>query len=183
MKTIYTLGDSHAWHSWLKIPGVVTNHYGPMLMYSFGITKPMMTADIPTDGMLVFCWGEIDCRCHVHKYQPWQQTIDELVKNYFESIRINTLNHKDVWVYNVVPPPRKELAAESPGFPFLGTNEERLSYVKYMNKKLSEGPYGFVDVYDKYSDADGFLKMELSDGHVHIEDEKYLAEWIDNHMR
>jgi hypothetical protein len=186
MKTIYTIGDSHAWHCWLKIPNVIVGHYGPMLMHSIGQAENRINhaKDIPGDAILCFCWGEIDCRCHVHKYQPYQKTIDVLVENYLNTIRCSKKTHNDIWVFNVVPPPRrKDIINENPGFPFLGSDEERLAYVKYMNKKLSESEFIFVNVYDKYADQDGFLKMELSDMHVHIAEEKYLVEWINQHRR
>ena len=180
INTIYTIGDSHCWHAWLKVPNVITKTMGPMTMHSLGLSKPLLIKDLPKDSPIVFCWGEIDCRCHVHKYQPWKETIDVLVKNYIDTITLNAKINKNILIFNVIPPPRKKTAQESSGFPFLGTDEERLSYVKYMNKLLSESEYPFIDVYDKYSESDGFLKMELSDYHVHVEDEKYLIEWINN---
>jgi len=181
-KVIYTVGDSHCWHAWLKIPGVITRGMGPMTMYHFGLSRVNVVEGIPEDAIVCFCWGEIDCRCHVHKYQPWQETIDKLVENYLYTIGLNAKTHKNVWIYNVVPPPRKAKTPENPGFPFLGTDEERLAYVKYMNEKLKQGGYPFVDIYDKLCDQDGFLIAEKSDGHVHIADEKPLIEWITERM-
>ena len=180
--TIYTVGDSHAWHAWLKVPDVITGTVGPMLMYSFGCDKSILTNFIPLDAILCFCWGEIDCRCHVHKYQPWQQTIDSLVKKYLEVVDLNVVGRdsKLVWIYNVVPPVYN--AIESPTFPFLGTIEERVRYVKYMNNKLRGTKYTFVDIYDACSTSGGFMKPEDSDGHVHLENEKYINEWIENNV-
>ena len=109
--------------------------------------------------------------------------MDELVKNYMETIALNARTHKNIWIYNILPPPRRSSAVENPGFPFLGSDEERLYFVRYMNRKLKESGYPFVDVYDKYADKDGFLRMELSDAHVHIENEVYLAEWIANNLK
>jgi hypothetical protein len=154
---------------------------GPMTMYSFGLSRPIFLNKIPQDAIACLCWGEIDCRCYINKHQPWRETINNIVKNYLEVIDVNAEIHKDIWIYNVVPPPRKALAGESLSFPFVGTDEERLSYVKYMNQKLRESGYPLVDIYDKYSDADGFLLMDLSDYHVHIENEKYLLEWVEAH--
>jgi hypothetical protein len=178
---IYTVGDSHCWHAWLKIPRVITQTCGPMTMHSFGLSKVIIIDKIPKDAIVVFCWGEIDCRCHVHKYQPWQETIDILVKNYLDTIRLNAKVNPNIWIYNVVPPPRRANTSENPGFPFLGSDEERLSYVQYINKKLKESEFFLVDIYNKYCDKDGFLNMSLSDNHVHIANEKFLAEFIAQH--
>jgi len=134
---------------------------------------------LPENVTTVFCWGEIDCRCHVHKYQPWQKTIDVLVEKYLEVIRFHAVN-RTILLFNVVPPPRKEEVLENSSFPFLGSNEERLSYVKYMNEKLKESEFTFIDVYNQYSE-DGFLKLEYSDNHVHIANEKPLIEWLENY--
>jgi hypothetical protein len=182
-KTIYTIGDSHAWHGWLHIPNVITLERGPMLMHSIGseVNRINHAKGLPEDAILCFCWGEIDCRCHVNKYPPYQKTIDTLVENYIKTVSCSKETHKDIWIFNVVPPPRRISVIENPSFPFLGSDEERLSYVKYMNKKLSESEFVFVDVYDKYADNDGFLNMSLSDGHVHIRDTRYLIEWINQH--
>ena len=180
---IQTIGDSHCWNAWLKIPGVITNTMGPMLMYSLGLSKPILVNKIPKDDTVIFCWGEIDCRCHVHKFQPWKETIDKLVKNYLDAIRVNAEINKNILIFNVVPPPRKEGAQENLAFPFLGSDEERLSYVKYMNKKLSESEFVFIDVYDKYADSDGFLNMEYSDNHVHIADPIFIIEWLKQNRR
>ena len=175
---IQTIGDSHCWHAWLKIPGVITNTIGPMLMHTLGMSKAIMVKEIPKDDTIIFCWGEIDCRCHVHKFQPWKETIDELVEKYLDVIRLNVEFNKNILLFNVVPPPRKEKTQENLKFPFLGSDEERLSYVKYMNKKLSESEFGFIDVYDKYADSDGFLNMAYSDNHVHIADPIFIIEWL-----
>lgn len=178
-KVIRTVGDSHAIHPWHKIPGVVTSSVGPMLMHSFGLSpQHHILAGVPRDGILVFCWGEIDCRCHVNKFQPWQETVDKLAANYLDCIRRITLGFGEVWIFNVVPPPRRARALESNGFPFVGTDEERLGYVRRLNDRLRESEFVFVDVYDSYADEDGFLRMELSDCHVHLSDEKPLADWI-----
>lgn len=179
---IQTIGDSHCWHGWLKIPGVNINLMGPMTMHSVGRDKPYILSSVPKEDDVIFCWGEIDCRCHVHKHQPWEECIEGLVKNYVEALKINSKDHKKIWIYNVVPPPRKNLVIQSPGFPFEGEDEDRLKYVKRMNELLKKSEFGFVDVYDKYSDEEGFLKIPMSDLHVHIADEKPLAEWVEKNI-
>ena len=182
-KVVYTVGDSHSWHCWLKIPGVITRPQGPMTMYHFGRDKPIVTLDIPEDAIIVFCWGEIDCRCHVHKHQPWQDTIDKLAASYLDAVRVNVKGRKHTWIFNVVPPPRmKEGLIVNPAFPFLGTDQDRLNYVRRLNDRLRESEFTFVDVYDRYSDKDGFLDMTKGDNHVHIADEVPLKEWIEKKL-
>jgi hypothetical protein len=178
---LHTLGDSHCWHSWLKIPDVKVHLIGPMTMHSFGLSKPIVTMGIPEQDTVVYCWGEIDCRCHVHKYPPYNDCIDTLVANYIEAIKKNQITHPNALIFNIPPPPRRGKVIEekeNPGFPFLGTDRERLNYVKYMNKKLKETGYKIVDIYKNVSDCEGFLNPEQSDDQVHISDEKPIVEWL-----
>ena len=67
--SIHTFGDSHSVNGW---SGVINHHLGPLLCYSFGKEK-LNRIDIRkfnlTDGdTIVFCLGEIDCRCHIYKH-------------------------------------------------------------------------------------------------------------------
>jgi len=140
---------------------------------------------------IVFCFGEIDCRCHVHKHitesLSYTDIIDRIVNNYFDAIDLNIIEsgftNLKVCVYNVVPPiEREKTVFENPDFPFLGSDNERKMYVLYFNAKLkekcSEKGYIFVDIFDKYATEDGFMNTNLSDGNVHILDKTYLEEFI-----
>ena len=53
---------------------------------------------------------------------------------------------------------------------------------KSSNKKLKEYcvkyNYIFFDVYDKYTDEDGFLNTKLSDGAIHIGDGTFINDFI-----
>ncbi|MDD5560581.1 MAG: hypothetical protein PHT50_00405 [Candidatus Omnitrophica bacterium] len=175
---IYTVGDSHCRYAWIKIPFVKTQTIGPMTMYSFGQDSPIVVKDIPKDAIVVFCFGEIDCRCHIYKHPPWPETIDKLASDYLAAVDHNAKIHPNIWLFNVLPPPRKAKVKENLDFPFLGSDEERLSFVKRLNDRLRESKYLFIDVYEKYSDKDGFLIPEKSDEHVHITDSEPLIDYI-----
>jgi hypothetical protein len=189
--SIHTIGDSHSYYGW---NGVINHHLGPVLCYSFG--KDILNRcdirdyNIVNGDTIVFCLGEIDCRCHIHKHITdicsYQDIINNIVDNYFEAIKINvTLSQiklKNVCVYNVVPPIQRHNTYENPEFPYLGTDEERKSYVLYFNKKIQEkcieNEYIFFDIYDKYIDENGFLRKNLSDDIVHIRDGIYINNFI-----
>lgn len=174
--TVYTLGDSHALHGWVRVPNVVPCSAGPMLMYHYK-HHPIIFSHIPKGAPVVLSWGEIDCRCHIFKHAPWDKTIDDMVDNYLSEIRKITDHH--VILYNVVPPPRKLSVYESEHFPFLGSDDERLQFVTRVNLRLKQSGFEFMDVYDQFADKDGFLDISKSDNHVHIEDEKPLIEWLE----
>jgi hypothetical protein len=193
---IHTIGDSHSGNGWDQ---KIQHWLGPILCYSFGKEKldrcDIRNFDIKDGDTIVFCFGEIDCRCHVHKHitesTTYRDIIDDIVANYFEAIKLNItmlseIKLNKVCVYNVVPTVKKENKYESLEFPYLGTDEERKTYVLYFNKKLKEkcAEYGYVffDVYDKYIDVDGFLNEELSDGNVHIRDGVHIREFISEYL-
>jgi len=186
--TLHTFGDSHSHHGFEKIKKI-HHDLGPLLCYNFpkrfDINK--YQSSIKEGDTVIFCLGEIDCRCHIHKHitcdKSYEVIIDEIVENYFEAIKRNTEGLR-VCVYNVVPAVRKTDTWNNESFPFLGTDEQRKSYVLYFNKKLKEKcliyKYIFVDIYNKYVDKDGFLDRKLSDGTVHIGDGKFLEEFLFN---
>jgi hypothetical protein len=189
--TIHTIGDSHSGNGWTRI----TQHWlGPLLCYSFGKEKldrcDIRKFNIKDGDTIVFCLGEIDCRSHIHKHitetTSYQDIINAIVDNYFEAVQLNVavsqIKLKNVCVYNVVPAIKKHGKRENSEYPYLGTDEERKSYVLYFNGKLKEkcAEYGYVffDVYDKYVDAEGFLNKDLSDGNVHIRDGVHITNFI-----
>lgn len=81
-------------------------------------------------------------------------------------------------VLSITPAVVKNENAENPEFPYVGSDEERKLYVKYFNAtlaaKCAEKHYTFIDVHDAYADSNGFLKKELSDGNVHIQNPVHL---------
>jgi hypothetical protein len=193
---IHTIGDSHCYHGWPKY--VITHHVGPMLCYSFGIRgipiNIIKEFNIKNDDTLIFCFGEIDCRCHIHKYITddisYDKIIKDIVDNYIISIKnfvkICNVSLKNICIYNIVPPIHKEFISENSSFPFLGNDEERLEYTLYFNNLIKhmciENNYIYFDVYDNYSNIDGFLNHELSDGIVHINNDLHINNFIKKYL-
>src|SRR5690606_28868680 len=92
--------------------------------------------------VIIFCFGEIDCRCHVHKFAPdWQENINRNVTAYLAAIAEQSADFPDlnVMVFNVPPPARKRSDRENPEFPFVGSDDQRLAYTTYMNGRIAEG--------------------------------------------
>jgi hypothetical protein len=197
--TIHTVGDSHCVNGWSSLH-VKTHHIGALLCYSFGKDKLNRInirnfRNIRNGDTIIFCLGEIDCRCHIHKHvsetNTYQSIIDSIVSNYMDAIKLNIceagLSFKYVCVYNVVPPIEKHNTHENPEYPYLGTDEERKNYVTYFNAKLhekcKENNFVFFDVYEKYADERGFLRKDLSDNNVHIRNGIYLTEFIETYLQ
>jgi hypothetical protein len=191
---IHTVGDSHCKEGFRN---VISHHLGPILCYSFG-QNPLQRCPIKTFGLrendvLIFCFGEIDCRCHIHKHiskeKSFQDVVDEIIEKYIQGILtcIKSLKVKvKVSVFNVVPTVRRDDALENEAFPFLGSDEERKSYVLYFNEKLKEHcekqNFIYFDIYNFYADDEGFLRREIKDESVHIKDFFYFDAFIQKHF-
>lgn len=149
-------------------------------MYRFGADQIDVVKDLPEGSIVVFCWGEIDCRNHVGRHLPYKECIDGLVERYLEAVRYNATlkSFEEIWLYNVPPPPRMDhRECHDKSFPFVGNDGERLMYARYMNDLLKESEFPVVDIWDECADEEGFLN-EKGDGHVHVADPEPLINWI-----
>lgn len=194
---IYTFGDSHANFGWGDT--IKKHNINSSLCYSFGKMKlqriDIRKFNVKPNDTIIFCLGEIDCRCHVYKHitpdNTYQMIIDEIINDYIEAIQLNVnvsnVKLKNVCIYNVPPPIRKKIESnyDNP-FPLLGTDEERKQYILYFNKilqeKCKENNFIFFDIYNDYVDEYGFLCKELSDGGVHIKNGVYIQNFIDDNL-
>lgn len=165
---------------------------GPKLMHSFATQVDYVKQVLAKSGdALVLCYGEIDARCHLHHYmgeteRSFCDPIHDLVDNYLALVLAYTEALKargvKICIYFVLPAARRLISQENLDYPFAGSDEDRKRYSLCMNNRLREGclknDFIFVDLYDAYCDADGFLDPEKSDGHVHIRDAGPLVEFI-----
>lgn len=190
---IHTIGDSHSRFGFRDIPNIQIHDTSSKLCFSIGRDGiNLKEYNINNGDTVIFCFGEIDCRCHVNKHitetNNYKQIIDSIINNYFIKIKeaIYTYNNLKTVIYNVVPPVQKSKVRENPTVPYLGTDEERKEYVLYFNSKLQEKciEYNFIffNIYHNYTDKNGFLNKSLSDGNVHINNCIYLKEFIENNL-
>jgi hypothetical protein len=178
---------------------VVTHWRGPILCYTFG-QKRTGLLDISWGGFgvqdgdcVLFSFGEIDCRCHVHKFvtaeKGYQEVIDELVRNYFVAIKENVDKFRMVrtFVLSITAPVDKDdpTIKNCPNYPFLGSNADRIRYVAHFNRRIRETceayGYTYFNAHDRYVGEDGLLRKELSDGYVHMRDTAGLVALLEEH--
>jgi hypothetical protein len=97
-----------------------------------------------------------------------------------------TLDVRSDIVLNIVTPIEKHNTPENPSYPYLGSDEERKRCVLYFNKcikqKCIENNWVYLDIYDSYTDENGFLDKERGDGNVHIKNGVYLKDFINRHL-
>lgn len=156
---------------------------GPMTMYGVGRDRPNYIDEIPDDeAVVILAWGEVDCRCFIHDHQPAMEEIERVVAAYLDAVRAMQRPGISIMLFNIVPPPKSENCFETydgKGFPFVGSNEQRLSYVKKMNEELKKSEFPVIDVYDHYADEEGFMR----DGNVHVTEPAPLIEWMENALK
>jgi hypothetical protein len=158
---------------------IIDHHLPGKLMYTFGIQKLNLFSisnpsnNIKNNDFVFFCFGEIDCRNHVHKHitetKTYKDIIDELLFNYFEAIKENEKlnNTLKIGVYNIMPTTDKTNVGPNHAYPYKGTEEERIKYTVYANEKIKElcikNDYIFFDIYNEICDKKGLLKLECQD--------------------
>jgi hypothetical protein len=193
--TVHTIGDSHSlwdfdmFDTLLSNPHINTkiklnvNSLGPKLMNSVGrdgIVMPYQkyfASQLIAGDVIVFAFGEIDVRCHVHKFVGKTgvvHVIRRLVTNYFASVvkwiaGLPVSVH--VWIQGL-PPPAVIQDMNYDNFPVAGSLSERTLYVSLMNHYLEKHSlrlgYAFLDMFDEYVSDWGVLKDEHIKAYVHV---------------
>lgn len=196
IRVLHTVGDSHASSKhgpWtFTLPGIQLSihHLGPRLAHSFARDSDAMVnlaamGVIPGD-IVCFCFGEIDCRCHVSKYAATgtdadiREVVDTLVAGYMRAIHSVTSKVPGIRVMVLSITPTVPQHVPSPGFVFVGTEAQRRAATKAFNAALAVQTqiygYDFVDIHDKVCGPDGNLVPSLSDGNCHLRDTTALVQ-------
>ena len=191
---LHTFGDSHAGHDWynwnaVRIEGleIKTNWRGGWTCAKFAM-KGISIMDISEYGvkdgdMVLFSFGEVDCREHMHKHkEDYKEVIEFIVRKYFKSIQANVgrYNNLTTMVY-CIPPIVRDSDIKHDFDLRKGENSSAvIKCVRYFNDKLKEEceRYGYIffDIYDNYCDEYGYLKAIYGDGNVHIKDPVFIEE-------
>ncbi len=177
----YIFGESHANASFAGPSKLVTHifTFPGFTMHRVG-RDGLKAIDVRIYGakendFVVFVFGEIDVRNHIARQiyihnRKLEEIIDVLVNNYINTILTNSSFYKKLYsiILSVVPPTHQGCNE----FNHYGSIEERITFAKKLNEKLSVEAQKqgilFLNVYDYYATPAGNLKSELSDGNVHI---------------
>ena len=83
--TIFTFGDSHSVHPFDKLPYISANSIGSTLAFTIGrdrlVRLDIRKFPVAEGDTVIFSFGEIDCRCHIHKYINGTNTYQYVIKN------------------------------------------------------------------------------------------------------
>ena len=191
---IHIFGDSHSHDSFnnLELP-YIDNSHGGITMFRTGrdnIIIHFNKNNIKPNDIIIIGYGEVDCRCHIQKQinlgKDEDDIINEIVNNYFKTIKNNiTDNSIKIIILGVIPPTKQSDYETKNGpilseFPFVGTDESRVRYTTKVNKLLEDisnkNSYIYFNPYSEYTRPDGTLKYEMSDSTVHLKDNRYFLE-------
>ena len=194
---IYSFGDSHADYSFRNVINDENQRValGPVTMHRvrrdkldfLDSYKTHRDVDFDKDSFVVFCFGEIDIRCHIKKQIEIQgkkenEVINNLISEYVNYISRQKKIFKKIGILSITPPASVVWASQNNDYPFMGTDYDRARYTIKANgilkKMCAENDISFIDVHRKYSDEKGMLIRELSDGGVHIGNTVYVENEI-----
>jgi len=188
---IYLFGDSHAMFSFRNLPLEHTDlHCSSITMFRIGRDKQIIhfnKDNLKIGDIVVLSYGEVDCRCHIQRQinlgNHEDVVIQELVDNYFDTIKKNIVIDVKVVIVGIIPPTKQYDYEKINGpiqheFPFVGSDEDRVRFTRkvnnYMNEEANKYGYIFFNPYSFYTREDGTLKYELSDTIVHIRNNSFF---------
>ena len=191
---IHVIGDSHS-RLFNNVPGCKVRHIGPRTMYGLRHGVPSGNSRIPLDmrnfgvkpnEYVVYVFGEIDVRTHIGRIRDriisqhpennnlLDEILDDLVDNYIHLILDNQQQSQCLSVVAAIVPPSDLI--ENPDFPFYGPIGDRVLIQQQLNTKLKDVCHQhnilYLDYISKYTNTDGTLNYEMSDGHVHLHPEQ-----------
>ena len=191
---LHIYGDSHAEFSFKNLNLEHINHreYG-ITMFRVGRDNYIINFnpnEVNENDVVVLMYGEVDCRCQIQRQidagRDEDEVINELVNNYFRTIKNNINNEIKTIVVAVVPPTKQNDYEKIHGpillheFPFVGSDNDRVKYTNKVNNLLEEisnnKGYIYFNPFSYYTRPDGTLKHELSDLNVHLRDNSFFLE-------
>uniref|UniRef100_A0A6C0HRN6 SGNH hydrolase-type esterase domain-containing protein n=1 Tax=viral metagenome TaxID=1070528 RepID=A0A6C0HRN6_9ZZZZ len=190
---IHIYGDSHASFSFKNLKLHYNDlHCSSVTMFRIGRDNTIINFNkniIQKGDTIILSYGEVDCRCHIQRQinlgKNEDDIINELVNNYFKTIKNNINIDVKIIIVGVIPPTKQYDYEILHGiildeFPFVGSDECRVRYTGKVNKLLEElsisNNYIYFNPYSYYERPDGTLKHELSDSTVHLGNNLFFLE-------
>jgi FkbM family methyltransferase len=127
------------------------------------------------DDMIMFCFGEIDCRAHLLKQAelqkiPLASIVSECVDRYFEIFRIAKQYGVPLLAWNVPPSSREDIVCEE--YSTYGSCRERNMATELFNNSLQkhceESGVIYVSIFDKLIGKDGLTDTSYFLDPIHL---------------
>jgi hypothetical protein len=190
---LYIYGDSHVRFGFKGLPIPFNDRHHPSItMHRIGRDNQIIrfnSAEHTPNSIICIVYGEVDCRCHIQRQinlgRNEDTIIQDLVAAYIKTIRNTVKVYKKIVLVGVIPPTSdKEVNGNNPESPFVGTDTDRVRYTAKVNALLQYycNAYGYIyfNPYEYYTAENGTLKPELSDGSLHIGDNRvFLQKFVE----
>lgn len=194
---IHIYGDSHGIFCFQNLELEHQNHAQPSItMHRIGRDNSIVNfheSHQSANSIFILTYGEVDCRCHIGRQRKNNRELfdicNELVSKYMNTIKNNIKVYKHIIVCAIVPPTSQPWYEAIHGpitheFPFIDSDSERIQYTELMNSLLKDAceAHGFIffNPFDFYKTPEGVLRPELSDGNVHIRENKHFLDELIN---
>ena len=194
---VQTVGDSHADRTFKNI--VIENVFigrreiGPITMHRVQRDRMNFKQYIPDHvDMAIFCMGEIDIRCHIHRQiteqnRTLEAIVADLVPNFVKHIASLDIKAKKIILLPVPPADIHTIQWHGWKYPLQGSNDERVQYHNAVCVSLitecEKNGILCLDPRKHYMDANGMLITSLSDGNVHIGNTEFIGRLLEDLIR
>lgn len=182
-KFFHTFGDSHCEEDFRKLESIKPHYIGSRLMNTFASqpneTLNLSMYDINDKDDICFCFGEIDCRRYPDKIN--EETVDKYMNGIINVCKkYPSIN---IYVYGMIPTANSSFIEKvQKKESFVGSDNGRREISRrinlYMKKQCIRHDFNFIDVYDKYSNKDGFLDEKYSSDAIHINNPLFIYDEI-----
>ena len=191
------------------IPYFKTFHIGPVLAHALAqygtrakgreilsilLARQTEASDraIPDGSLVLLCFGEIDCRCHIiPQSKDFGGSLEDAAyraaDRYCRAVTdVRAWGHQPL-VWNVVPSSRRNEGGGG-DYPMIGTSLERNEATRLFNSRVAgfceENGIAFIDVFDALVEADGLPKMEYFMDDIHLSQRAMplVIEWLRRHL-
>jgi len=180
---ILAVGDCHGGRTLCRLSSNVLSCFHGGSIYTWVTGKREIPALARLVGsvqrgtyVVVFSYGEIDCRCHASKFKDHVEMLSmpyaATIRAYVDAFGAASHGVRVFPIVLAVPPATDQ--GYNPNAPFRGTLPSRVTTTQLLNASLETAclKHGVLftgtDTWDFATGKDGALLRELSDGHVHI---------------
>jgi hypothetical protein len=175
---LIALGDSHALYNFAGVADAKIFWLGPVTMHRAardGIRVLIPKNCRPNKGdFFVLSFGEIDCRAHVKRQSVLKETdtieeVDNLCARFEAALtEFKATCRANICLMSVGPYNPEFLDCSAYDSPE-ECRQDAKAIRDRINQRLSQMGYPFIDYRDAFSNADGSIKSDMSDGNVHID--------------
>ena len=184
---IHCIGDSHvsvfsgqdAVGKEDILPHFKTYRIGPHTAFNIierkGFVESIIRKNVEPEDLVMFCFGEIDCRIHLVRQshvqrRPLEDVVSECVQRYFEIFEFAKAYNVRLLAWNVPPPSLDNVDCGE--FISYGTFEQRSAATVLFNailQKLCErNDVAFISVYEELLDVDGLPNRFFFLDNIHL---------------